>query len=299
MGDSTKRYDLDGFEQTAFLTSYKEPKSSTTCCGKKCCCCTTSWKCCGITTGAIILFIGLLIGGAAIFFKMKQDESQKLSKKMQEKAGEWDTLLSNSKNTSESSSNEDLITGQYLLVSYDENYSAYLKALGIPGFVVDTFIIGATETLNITRTKDMVTFSTLTDTMARQSEFKLGEIKEHTWGKNSGIIKTNCSIIATNTLYCSSENPVKGTKMTSRYEFSKAGAINIREHVTKEVKAKKFYQRLGEIIDNTFGKNEENIVLIPKNDDSESPFSKDENDAFDFDTWGDDSMDDDDFFEDS
>ena len=33
MGDSTKRYDLDGFEQTAFLTSYKEPKSSTTCCG--------------------------------------------------------------------------------------------------------------------------------------------------------------------------------------------------------------------------------------------------------------------------
>ena len=40
-------------------------------CRKKCCCCTTSWKCCGITTGAIILFIGLLIGGAAIFFKMK------------------------------------------------------------------------------------------------------------------------------------------------------------------------------------------------------------------------------------
>ena len=34
--------------------------------------------------------------------------------------------------------------------------------MGIPGFVVDTFIIGATETLNITRTKDMVTFSTLT-----------------------------------------------------------------------------------------------------------------------------------------
>ena len=32
MEDSTKRYDLDGFEQTAFLTSYKEPKSST-CCG--------------------------------------------------------------------------------------------------------------------------------------------------------------------------------------------------------------------------------------------------------------------------
>ena len=31
---------------------------------------------------------------------------------MQEKAGEWDTLLSNSKNTSESSTNEDLITGQ-------------------------------------------------------------------------------------------------------------------------------------------------------------------------------------------
>ena len=51
---------------------------------------------------------------------------------------------------------------RYLLVSYDENYSAYLKALGIPGFVVDTFIIGATETLNITRTKDMVKFSTLT-----------------------------------------------------------------------------------------------------------------------------------------
>ena len=47
-----------------------------------------------------------------ICFSYRQDESQKLSKKMQEKAGEWDTLLSNSKNTSESSSNEDLITGQ-------------------------------------------------------------------------------------------------------------------------------------------------------------------------------------------
>ena len=72
--------------------------------------------------------------------------------------------------------------------------------------------------------------------MARQSEFKLGEIKEHTWGKNSGILKTNCSIIATNTLYCSSENPVKETKMTSRYEFSKVNIVRstYRIHFLKD-----------------------------------------------------------------
>ena len=36
----------------------------------------------------------------------------------------------------------DLISGEYLLTSYDQNYPEYLTAIGIPSFVVNMFILG-------------------------------------------------------------------------------------------------------------------------------------------------------------
>ena len=46
-----------------------------------------------------------------------------------------------------------LFVSRYELVSYDENYEKYLKALGIPFFVVP-LIVGASETLEFEASDD-------------------------------------------------------------------------------------------------------------------------------------------------
>ena len=49
----------------------------------------------------------------------------------------------------------------YVLVSYDESYPELLKAYGIPSFVVP-FILGSSETINLTRTGDKFKMVTTT-----------------------------------------------------------------------------------------------------------------------------------------
>jgi hypothetical protein len=51
----------------------------------------------------------------------------------------------------------------YLLVSYDEHYSDYLKGLGIPFFVIP-LILGSKETVTITKHGDHVKIKTKTGT---------------------------------------------------------------------------------------------------------------------------------------
>jgi hypothetical protein len=69
--------------------------------------------------------------------------------------------------------------------------------------------------------------------------------------------------------------------------------------VTKGIKTKKYYQRQGKVIDESFGKVENVVTVAPETDDQDySPFSSDneeeEDDAFSFDNWGGDDDDDDD-----
>ena len=48
----------------------------------------------------------------------------------------------------------------YTLVSYDKNYSKYLEAFGIPSAIISMFILGASETINVTRTDESIQFLT-------------------------------------------------------------------------------------------------------------------------------------------
>ena len=79
--------------------------------------------------------------------------------------------------------------------------------------------------------------------------------------------------------------------------FLQGGYINIRENFNKGIRAKKFFQRQGPVIDTSFGVGEEGIVTIPPASatlESDAPFA-DSDDDFNFDTWGDDSEEDDDW----
>ena len=48
----------------------------------------------------------------------------------------------------------------YTLVSYDKNYSKYLEAFGVPSAIISMFILGASETINVTRTDESIRFMT-------------------------------------------------------------------------------------------------------------------------------------------
>jgi len=160
-GDSTKKFDLDGYESAAFLdTKVQDPKTKSICCGKKCCCCTISWKCCGIVTLVIVIIIGAIVGGGALWLRNKYLEGKKAEEEMTSKSMEWDSLLSET-DSSEFSANEDLITGKYELVSYSQSYSDYLSAIGIPSLIVP-LILGGEESMNVTKIRNHLRFTTLT-----------------------------------------------------------------------------------------------------------------------------------------
>jgi len=277
--DESKKYNLDGFEATAFLTpptaKIQEPKPSKCCgpcCGRKCCCCITSWKCCGITTGVILLIIGLLFGMAAYGFHKKIQKAAAKSKEMQRGASEWESRLSND---TLNSSAEDLINGSYQVVSYDKNYEKYLAAWGIPSFFIP-FVLIASEDITITKTAEKITVSTKKegDDDVKVDIFKYGEITEMEYGsRKKGILHTNCTNPMLNVILCEMEERSKSWALVDRFEFFRDGFVKKREHVTKGIKAKKYYQRQGiPIGDNTFGTNQEDVVVIPTYDDEEEEY---------------------------
>ena len=56
----------------------------------------------------------------------------------------------------------DLISGEYLLTSYDQNYPEYLTAIGIPSFVVNMFILASKEIIKVSKTGNHIKFTTMT-----------------------------------------------------------------------------------------------------------------------------------------
>jgi len=257
--------------------------SQSACCGNKCCCCTTSWKCCGIASAVILVIVGAIIGGGFLYLHVLK--SRLTGTASSEDAAEWETLLTKGNADESVGSNKDLITGDYVLVSYDENYPELLKAYGIPSFIVP-FILGSSETISLTRTGDSFKMVTKTDAATRKNNFAFGEIFEKEWGqRKKGIMHTNCSLPESNKMLCVLEERERGWNLTEEFDFSKGGFLYIRHFITKNIKAKKFYQRQGALIkDNSFGLDSDMTVIAPE-DEGNYPFSNTDDDFFgDFDS---------------
>ena len=63
--------------------------------------------------------------------------------------------------------------------------------------------------------------------------------------------------------------------------------INTKHHITKDVQAKKYFQRIGKgdlTTDNSFGKSDDNVLIVKTDDDKDSPFS---DSSDDFEDWDD------------
>jgi len=266
--------------------------SQSACCGNKCCCCTTSWKCCGIATAVILVIVGAIIGGGFLYLHVLK--SRLTGTASSEDAAEWETLLTKGNADESVGSNTDLITGDYVLVSYDENYPELLKAYGIPSFIVP-FILGSSETISLTRTGDSFKMVTKTDWKTSEYEFANGEEFQVPWGRKGGIMHSICNAPEPNKMVCISEEREKGWNIIDESSFSTGGMIRNRHFVTKDVRAKKFYQRKGSLVENDSFGMEGNLTVLGAGDE-DSPFSdtsEDYVDPFaDFET-----MDDDDEYE--
>jgi len=170
------------------------------------------------------------------------------------------------------------------LVSYDEQYAEYLKAVGIPGFVVNMFILGSKEVVKVVKTGNHIKFTTETeDIVGRVAEFTLGELTELPYGRNmEGIMHTMCNLEEPNRLFCTSEERTKGWTLTSEHIFSKGGVMNTRHHVNKGIKTKKFYQRQGIELDEESMVTVEGMVTVPPKNEIEDPFSSSSSEDEDF-----------------
>jgi len=259
--------------------------SKSACCGKKCCCCTISWKCCGITSAVILVIIGAIIGGGFLYLHILK--SRLTGTASSENAAEWESFLTKTDSSGSEGNNGDLITGDYVLVSYDENYPELLKAYGIPSFIVP-FILGSSETIHLTRNGDRFKMVTETENYPKKEvNFKIGQLFEKEWGqKKKGIMHSNCTLPEPNKLFCSFEERKKGWMLTEEISFSKGGFINNCHFLTRNVKTKRFYQRQG-ISLNDFGldsKTSNLTLIVPPSEEEDYPFAKndDEDDFGDF-----------------
>merc|ERR1719323_2137502 len=134
--------------------------------------------------------------------------------------------------------------------------------------------------MNVTKVRNYLRFSTLTvrDYVPQKQDFKIGEVTEVIKSKRSGVMHTVCTVPTKNVILCEIEQRAKSWKMSDKYEFSKIGMINTKYHITKDVQAKKYFQRIGKeglSTDNSFGK---------RDDKKDSPFS---DSSDDFEDWDD------------
>merc|ERR1719334_2165623 len=134
------------------------------CCTLKCCC----FTCLGITLAA------LLVGGGLFLYVQNLPDKT-------EDAALWESRLAESNYAGENFS----VDGNYTLVSYDDNYSTYLKSMGIPWFVVP-LILASSEQLKVKITQEGAEITTVTDWMERTTNFEFNQIFNMTYGKGIG-----------------------------------------------------------------------------------------------------------------
>lgn len=231
---------------------------------KRCCCCKCSWKCCGISTLVIIVLIGLVIGGGVLYIRSRltgtaSSEDKDLWEQRLRQDDESDNLSTTNGKLAKS-----IMDGDFLLVSYDENYPEYLAALGIPGFVI-SLILSSREVITFRQPDDPKgnwTIKTKSDLMEQNALLRIGEpfTMEVNMGTQKGIMVSNCTLSgpADNILTCDIEEIVKKVKSKSVSVYTKAGFINTRTLIAKNISTKKYYQRISKLeIDNSNGNVEE------------------------------------------
>lgn len=95
-------------------------------------------------------------------------------------------------------------------MSYEDTFESYLKAMGLPFFVIP-LVMGSSERLNITVTDDgHWRIETKNDFGERVSEFHEGHEFSVVWGKDNGVMHSVCTMSDTTSLKCTAEERAKG-----------------------------------------------------------------------------------------
>jgi len=285
----------DRFKDTEKLATGKYPvitkssKGNTKNGSKNRCCKCYTCKCCAITSGIIFGIIALILIVGGVMWKKRQDAAQEQIDQFQAGSKEWEKKLEHS-NTNSSFG----ISGTYELKGYDQNYETYMTAFGIPSIIV-SLIVGKPETLIVTEPNEDQSFYTIkkiTDDGARVDEHKFELNSKHTtpYNKGKGVMQTICSSPESNVLECDSDEETKEWKITDRLEFEPLGIINTKTFHTKNIVAKKYYERQGIDISEADRKSatisDSGMIKVEKSNDTnaENPFGDDDYDEND-DEW--------------
>jgi len=193
---------------------------------KICCCCCTSLV--FLIAGAVTIIYLLL------FVFKHGDKSADAAK--------WEAELAGGKMAAESS--DVTMDGTYTLQSYDDQYESYLKAMGIPWYVVP-IILASSETLRIKVSQHGADIQTETAWATRDMSFQFGSEFNMTYGRNSGTLWNVCKRETNSVMACRSEEREKGWELLSKMIFSEKGMVNERTFVleTGDMVAKKYYRR--------------------------------------------------------
>jgi len=230
--DEEKRREKEDFLGGNFAkrkVDYEKKSFCSNCTKKKICC----FSCLGC-----ILAVLLVVGGGALYLFNQPNLSVDADK--------WDAMLSSGAGLGNTS-----VDGTYNLVSYDENYETYLKSMGIPWLVVPLILRG-TESLEIKLTDEGAEIVTITDWATRNMTFEFNKVFNMTYGKGMGTMHNFCERPVHNVVFCKSEEREKNWKLTSNMTFSEKGMVNERIFLNKNIGAKKFYQKEGFGVDESF-----------------------------------------------
>jgi len=219
-------------EEVVFIgRNYKRKQTKyedETCCSRKkmlCCCCL-------VCLVAVIAVIGI-----CLVFILSRNQLSEDSRK-------WTLILEEEQTESRDFSLNDT----FILVSYDETYSDYLSAIGVPWFV-RPLVLSGSESVTMGLTERGAEVITSTDLV----QMKFDQEMKFDWNTNfsmeygtspfSGVMYVICQKPEYHSILCSMEDKVKGWNMTSRWTFSEIGMVNERFVITHDIGTKKYYRR--------------------------------------------------------
>jgi len=186
-------------------------------------------KICCVSCSVFSLVVSIVIVGLVLSVYLKPSLTHQDS-------AAWDEKLS------ENSQNNFTIDGVYKLVSFSDSYSDYLSAMGVPWYVLP-LVLSSSETLDIEVTEDGAKMATSTDFTSKEVEFEWKSWWNTSYGRNSGIMWTNCRREAQSVVMCQMEEREKGWDLTSKLIFSESGLVNEREFLTQNITTKKYFEK--------------------------------------------------------
>lgn len=230
-------------EEVVFIgRNYKRKQNKyeeQSCCSRKKILC----FCCIGCTISVITVVAVCLAFILTRHQLSQD-SQK-----------WNHILEE-----ESDSKNFSLNDTFILVSFDETYSDYLSAIGVPWFV-RPLVLSGSESVTIGQTDRGAEVITSTDLvkMKFDQEMKFDWntkfIMDYGTSPFSGQMHVICEKPSYHIILCSHEDREKGWNMTSRWIFSEIGMVNERLVTTQNIGTKKYYRRkdiqvIEEVFDN-------------------------------------------------